>query len=314
MTKNDKNLSTQNTDNTKDLKEKPTGDVSKNDEQETVLTDEAKPSENDSNEPAEKQEKKVAINVKNIRKIYRLGSEKVVALNKVNLKIMQGEICCIVGTSGSGKSTLLNQLAGLEKPTKGAVYIYNKNISKMSENTLAKLRQKFIGFIFQSYNLLPMLTALENVGMPLMFKGVPKFIRNKKARKMLKAVGLGKRYKHKPTQMSGGQQQRVGIARAFVANPKIVFADEPTGNLDTKTTMEVMELMVKMCKKFNQTLIIVTHDRELSLFADRVVTLIDGNIVSDIINHDVVTTAEEAMKIMEEEMKQTIKKSESSVS
>ncbi|MEG1994232.1 MAG: ABC transporter ATP-binding protein [Oscillospiraceae bacterium] len=246
--------------------------------------------------------------VKNLRKIYRLGSEKVVALNTINLKIMQGEICCIVGTSGSGKSTLLNQLAGLEKPTKGAVYVYNKNVSKMSENTLAKLRQKYIGFIFQSYNLLPMLTALENVGMPLMFKGVPKYIRDKKSKKMLQDVGLGKRYNHKPTQMSGGQQQRVGIARAFVANPKIVFADEPTGNLDTKTTMEVMELMVKMCKDFDHTLIIVTHDRELSLFADRVVTLIDGNIVSDVVNKNVVTTAEEAMKIMEDEMRETLKK------
>ena len=259
-------------------------------------------------EASGKKDKKAAIVVKDLRKIYRLGSEKVVALNTINLKIMQGEICCIVGTSGSGKSTLLNQLAGLEKPTKGAVYIYNKNVSKMSENTLAKLRQKYIGFIFQSYNLLPMLTALENVGMPLMFKGVSKYIRNQKAKKMLKAVGLGKRYKHKPTQMSGGQQQRVGIARAFVANPKIVFADEPTGNLDTKTTMEVMELMVKMCKEFNQTLIIVTHDKELSLFADRVVTLIDGNIVSDIVNENVVTTAKEAMAIMEEEMKASIKK------
>lgn len=259
-------------------------------------------------EASGKKDKKAAIIVKDLRKIYRLGSEKVVALNTINLKIMQGEICCIVGTSGSGKSTLLNQLAGLEKPTKGAVYIYNKNVSKMSENTLAKLRQKYIGFIFQSYNLLPMLTALENVGMPLMFKGVSKYIRNQKAKKMLKAVGLGKRYKHKPTQMSGGQQQRVGIARAFVANPKIVFADEPTGNLDTKTTMEVMELMVKMCKEFNQTLIIVTHDKELSLFADRVVTLIDGNIVSDIVNENVVTTAKEAMAIMEEEMKASIKK------
>lgn len=310
MTQNDKDLNEQELNVSENNAEQSTENsidenIKVDSENDTINKDEIK---EDNKEASNKKDKKIAILVKDLRKIYRLGSEKVVALNTINLKIMQGEICCIVGTSGSGKSTLLNQLAGLEKPTKGAVYIYNKNVSKMSENTLAKLRQKYIGFIFQSYNLLPMLTALENVGMPLMFKGVSKFIRNKKAKKMLKAVGLGKRYNHKPTQMSGGQQQRVGIARAFVANPKIVFADEPTGNLDTKTTMEVMELMVKMCKEFNQTLIIVTHDKELSLFADRVVTLIDGDIVSDIVNENVVTTAKEAMAIMEEEMKASLKK------
>lgn len=245
---------------------------------------------------------KPVVLVKDLRKVYRLGSEKVVALNKINLKIMNGEIVCIIGTSGSGKSTLLNQLAGLEKPTKGSVYIYGKNVSKMSENTLAKLRQKYIGFVFQSYNLLPMMTAIENVAMPLMFKGISKSVREKQAKKMLKAVGLGSRYKHKPTQMSGGQQQRVGIARAFASNSKIVFADEPTGNLDTKTTMEVMELMVSLSKKNNRTLIIVTHDKELSLFADRIITLIDGNIISDVYNENVVTTAEEAMEIMKKEL------------
>lgn len=225
-----------------------------------------------------------SITVKNLRKVYVIGGEKVVALNKINLTIPRGEICCIFGTSGSGKSTLLNQLAGLEKPTKGEVYIDGVNISKLKENQLAAFRQKNIGFIFQSYNLLPTLTAAENVAMPLMFKGVPKAIRMKKAYQMLRQVGLKGREDHKPNQMSGGQQQRVGIARAFVAKPKIVFADEPTGNLDTKTTLEIMEMMVKICRKNNQSMILVSHDDELAQYADRIVTLIDGAIVNDVYN------------------------------
>ncbi len=222
------------------------------------------------------------ITIKNLRKVYKLGREKVVALNDINLEIGRGEICCILGTSGSGKSTLLNQLAGLEKPTKGAVYIGKHNISKFSEVRLARFRQKHIGFIFQSYNLLPAMTALENVSMPMMFRGVDKYKREKEAAFMLKQVGLGSRLHHRPSQMSGGQQQRVGIARAFVAKPTIVFADEPTGNLDTKTTVEVMEMLVRMSRENNQTFILVTHDRELAQYADRIVTLIDGNIVSDV--------------------------------
>lgn len=236
---------------------------------------------------------KPAISIKNLRKVYRLGHEKVIALGNINFDIMPGEICCILGTSGSGKSTLLNQLAGLEKPTKGCVEISGHNISKFSENKLARFRQKYIGFVFQSYNLLPSLSAMENVSMPLMFRGQSKRGRNKKAKKMLKNVGLGKRYKHRPTQMSGGQQQRVGIARAFVAKPKIVFADEPTGNLDTKTTIEIMELMVNMCRKNGMTMVLVTHDRELALFADRIITLIDGVITSDVKNASIARTPEE---------------------
>lgn len=225
-----------------------------------------------------------AITVKNLRKVYRLGKEKVVALDSINLEIPKGQICCILGTSGSGKSTFLNQLAGLEKPTKGAVYINGTNVSKLNERQLAKFRQEHLGFIFQSYNLLPALTALENVAMPLMFKGVSRRKRDQRAKKLLELVGLRSRIKHKPTQMSGGQQQRVGIARAFVSNPGIIFADEPTGNLDTKTTVEVMQLMVRLAHEHNQTLVLVTHDSELAEFADRIVTLIDGKIVSDRIN------------------------------
>ena len=235
-----------------------------------------------------------AINkIENLYKIYPVGKEKVVALGGINLEIPKGQICCILGTSGSGKSTLLNQLAGLEKPTKGRVLIGGVNVSALSEGQLAKFRQKNVGFIFQSYNLLQSYSALENVAMPLMFRGIGKGLRNRRAKVILKQVGLGKRMHHKPAQMSGGQQQRVGIARAFVAKPKIVFADEPTGNLDTKTTKEVMELMVRLCRKNNQTLVLVTHDRELALYADRIITLIDGKVVDDRENRSIAEISEE---------------------
>lgn len=207
-----------------------------------------------------------------------MGDEKIIALDNMDLTIEKGEVCCLLGTSGSGKSTLLNMMAGLEKPTKGQVIIKNKHVEKMNENQLAKFRQTNIGFVFQSYNLLPTLTALENVSLPLIFKRIPKNARDKKAKEMLEAVGLGERLSHKPSQMSGGQQQRVSIARAFVSNPEIVFADEPTGNLDTKTTLEIMDLMTSMAKEHHQTLIIVTHDTEISVYADKIVHIRDGNI------------------------------------
>lgn len=227
------------------------------------------------------------IEVTGLRKVYRLGQEKVYALKNINLRIEKGEICCILGTSGSGKSTLLNMLAGLEKPTRGDIIINGVNIAKLSERRLAKFRQENTGFIFQSYNLLPQLSSLENVGMPLMFKGWSRRKRDKEAKKMLEAVGLKSRMRHRPNQMSGGQQQRVGIARAFVAKPHVVFADEPTGNLDTKTTTDVMELMVRMCREHNLTLILVTHDLDIAKYADRIVHLIDGDIHSDELNQAV---------------------------
>lgn len=232
-------------------------------------------------------EQKPIISVRGLRKVYQVGDEKVVALGNINLEILQGQIVCIVGTSGSGKSTLLNQLAGLEKPTRGAVYIGKTNISKLNENQLAIFRQHFLGFVFQSYNLLPTMTALENVALPMIFKGIGRRKRNKAALKMLAAVGLKKRAYHKPTQMSGGQQQRVGIARAFVSHPKVVFADEPTGNLDTHTTIDVMKMMVRFARRYDQTLIIVTHDAEIADYADRVITLIDGEIRSDLIHEPI---------------------------
>ncbi|MEG1972936.1 MAG: ABC transporter ATP-binding protein, partial [Oscillospiraceae bacterium] len=185
---------------------------------------------------------------------------------------------------GSGKSTLLNQLAGLEKPTMGKVYIGQTNISLLTEDQLAGFRQKNIGFVFQSYNLLPSMSAIENVAMPMLFRGTPKELREKEAITMLKKVGLGSRMRHKPSEMSGGQQQRVGIARAFVAHPKIVFADEPTGNLDSRTTIEVMRLLVSMSHQYGITFVLVTHDNELASYADRIITIKDGALVSDRIN------------------------------
>ena len=232
-------------------------------------------------EKEDKTKARAMICVRNLRKEYRLEDDTVVALKRINLDIMQGEICCIFGTSGSGKSTLLNQLAGLEKPTFGDVYIRGTAITQLSENELAAFRRRHIGFVFQSYNLLPFMTAAENVAMPLMFRGEPKKLRMKKAAAMLKRVGLGNRMRHYPRQMSGGQQQRVGIARAFVTQPDVVFADEPTGNLDSKTTIEVMDMIKAFARKFNQTIVLVTHDSELAQYADRIVTLVDGRIVSD---------------------------------
>lgn len=214
----------------------------------------------------------------NVRKVYRMGDEKIVALNNISFSIAKGEFCCLLGTSGSGKSTLLNLMAGLEKPTKGSIKIKNFQLEKMNEKQLAKFRQQNVGFVFQSYNLLPTLTALENVSLPLTFKKIPKHIRDKKAKEMLEAVGLKDRMKHKPNQMSGGQQQRVSIARAFIGNPEIVFADEPTGNLDTKTTKEVMDLITSMARKNNQTLVIVTHDMDIAQYADKIIHITDGDI------------------------------------
>ena len=224
---------------------------------------------------------KPIIYVKNVRKVYRMGDEEVVALKRINLRIYKGEVCCIFGTSGSGKSTLLNQLAGMEKPTKGQVFIRGKNISDMNEEELAAFRQEHMSFIFQSYNLLPSMTAVENVAMPLMFKGMDRKRREAMAEEMLKRVGLSHRLHHYPSQMSGGQQQRAGIARGFVSRPEVVFADEPTGNLDTKTTAEIMDMVMGFARRFNQTIILVTHDPGMSRYADRIVTLVDGIITGD---------------------------------
>ena len=224
------------------------------------------------------------IKIRNLKRIYKMGTEKVYALNGVDLDIYQGEILCLLGTSGSGKSTLLNMIAGLDRPTEGTIQIGNVNFTSLSEAQITHFRQLYVGFVFQSYNLIPTLSALDNVALGLIFKGVPKKERDKHSMEILEKVGLGERIHHKPSEMSGGQQQRVSIARAFVDKPRIVFADEPTGNLDTKTSFEVMNLMCQMARDYNQTLIIVTHDVDTSIYADRIVELRDGKIVREELN------------------------------
>lgn len=227
----------------------------------------------------------LAIQVKELYKVYRMGDTKVYALNGVDFTIRRGEFCAITGPSGSGKSTLLNMLAGLEHPSKGEIVIAGKHIEKLSEKQLVTFRRERVGFIFQSYNLISTMDAVENVALPLSFRGMGKADRTKRAKEYLKLVGLEKFMTHMPNQMSGGQQQRVGIARALAVNPQIIFADEPTGNLDSKTTMEVLRLMQKIVREQNQTLVMVTHDNNLATYADRIFKIIDGKIVSIEENH-----------------------------
>ena len=222
------------------------------------------------------------IRIRNLYRVYHMGEEKVYALRGVNLDIQREEILCLLGTSGSGKSTLLNMMAGLDRPSKGEIIINDKiHMEKLSEEKLTKFRQLNVGFVFQSYNLIPTLTATENVSLGLIFKGVKKKEREEKARAILERVGLGNRLDHKPSEMSGGQQQRVSIARAFVDAPPILFADEPTGNLDTNTSVEIMDMMCDLAREHKQTLIIVTHDLETAVYANRIVELRDGKIVRD---------------------------------
>ena len=219
------------------------------------------------------------IRVKGLYKVYRVGETKVYALNGVDFEVERGQFVAIVGASGSGKSTLLNMLAGLEKPTKGQIEVAGRHIEKLTERQLVAFRREKVGFIFQSYNLLNTMNAVENVALPLAFRGIPKKQRLTIARKYLKLVGVDKQEKHMPNQMSGGQEQRVGIARALVVKPQIIFADEPTGNLDSKTTMEVLKLMQQIVREQNQTLVMVTHDDHLASFADRRIRIMDGKIV-----------------------------------
>ena len=225
------------------------------------------------------EERKPVIQVRNLHKVYSIGKNKVHALNGVSLDIYEGEFCAIVGTSGSGKSTMLNMLAGLEKPTKGQVVIGGEHIETMNENQLVKCRRDHVGLICQSFNLLQTMTAQENVALPLVFRGEEKKDRLKKAGDLLDLVGLPDHKKHKPNEMSGGQLQRVAVATAMVVAPDIIFADEPTGNLDSNTSRDIMNMMQKVVREQKKTLVMVTHDNHLARFADRIFHIIEGKIV-----------------------------------
>lgn len=232
------------------------------------------------------------IETRDVTKVYSVGSVDINALRGVDLTISAGEICCIVGRSGSGKSTLLNVLAGLEHVTSGEIVIAGKRLDKMTQGELIVFRQKHVGFVFQSFNLMPYYTALENVAFPLTFKGVPRAKRERAAKQTLTELGLETHLKHKPSQMSGGQQQRVGIARALVGNPDIVFADEPTGNLDSATSDEVMKSICSVMRERKKTLVMVTHDSNMAAYADRIIHLLDGKVTEITINDHSKATME----------------------
>lgn len=224
------------------------------------------------------------IDVRNVKKVYHVGTVDVHALRGVDLQIAAGDICSIIGRSGSGKSTLLHVLAGLEQVTSGEIVIAGKHLERMTQGELILFRQKRVGFIFQSFNLMPYYTALENVALPLSFAGVPEAARLKRAKHMLDIVGLKTHMKHKPSEMSGGQQQRVGIARALVTDPQIVFADEPTGNLDSSTSDEVIRVIIDILREQGKTLVMVTHDQHIAEYGDKIIHLLDGRITDISIN------------------------------
>lgn len=223
--------------------------------------------------------KNAIIKLDDVWKTYRMGNVKVNALRGLDLAIKEGEFVAIMGPSGSGKSTAVNMVGALDMPTKGKIYLENRDISKLSESDLAQIRGKKIGFIFQQFNLINTLSALENVALPMVFQGVSKEERIKRAKNILEMVGLGDRINHKPTELSGGQQQRVAIARALANNPEVVLADEPTGNLDSKTGETVISFLTNLNKKDKKTIILVTHDMNIAKHANRIEFLKDGTIV-----------------------------------
>lgn len=218
------------------------------------------------------------ISTHELKKYYTVGENTVKALDGVNIAVNKGEFICIAGRSGSGKSTLLNMLAGLELPTSGTVQVAGKRLESMNEKARIRFRRDDIGFVFQSYNLMPQYTALENVALPLAIRGAPLKLRNEMAEAMLVRVGLKEHIHHKPGELSGGQQQRVGIARAVITRPPIVLADEPTGNLDTGTSGETMELLTGLFRERGTTFILVSHDPEMRKYTDRTITFSDGRI------------------------------------
>ncbi len=220
------------------------------------------------------------IQITNVTKHYRMGTTLVKALNGLSLDIYKNEYVALMGPSGSGKSTLMNILGCLDTPTSGTYWLNGQEVANMSDNELAEVRNKEIGFVFQTFNLLPRLTALGNVAIPLIYGGVGKKEREQRATNMLEAVGLGERNHHRPNELSGGQRQRVAIARALINRPSIILADEPTGNLDSKTSIEIMEMLNKIHRDGN-TVIMVTHEEEMALYAHRIIRLKDGVVERD---------------------------------
>ena len=220
----------------------------------------------------------VVVRAVGLARRFKMGNAFVDALRGVDLSVERGEFVALVGPSGSGKSTVLNLIGGLDRPTGGEVWIDGVELGATDERTLTRHRREHVGFVFQTFNLLPRLTAVENVALPLMFSGVPRRERLDRARTLLESVGLGQRLTHRPGQLSGGEQQRVAIARALVGHPALLLADEPTGNLDTTTGAEIMALLKDLNQETELTLLVVTHDPEVASFADRVVTLRDGRV------------------------------------
>ncbi len=231
------------------------------------------------------------IRLEAISRHYKVGTEIVKALDEITLNIRRNEYVALMGPSGSGKSTLMNLLGCLDTPTAGSYFLNGKDVSRMNDNELADIRNKEIGFIFQTFNLLPRSTALENVMLPLVYSGIGKQQRLEIAEKVLADVQLTDRTKHRPNELSGGQRQRVAIARALVNNPSIILADEPTGNLDSKTSVEIMGLLETIHQAGN-TIIVVTHEEDIALYAHRIVRLRDGRVESDELNQNIITVAQ----------------------
>ncbi len=238
-------------------------------------------------------ERSFAVEVKDVHKIYHLRGEDIHALRGINLEVPRGEYLSIMGPSGSGKTTLFNMIGGIDSPTKGHVYIDGMDLSKVRPNQMAWLRCRKVGYIFQTFNLIPVLTAKENVALPMIFLGVPKQEREKKAVELLELVGLGDRINHRPTELSGGQQQRVAIARALANDPTIILADEPTGNLDLNTGFAIVQLLYRLKVERGTTIICATHDLKMIDISDRVVFLRDGEIENIERRRGLVLTAEE---------------------
>lgn len=228
------------------------------------------------------------ISLKSIKKTYKIGDEIIEALKDISLNIFKNEYVALMGPSGSGKSTLMNMLGCLDSPSSGEYILNNLSVAIMSDNDLAQVRNKEIGFVFQTFNLLPRASTLDNVALPLVYAGFSKINREKRANDVLESVGLSNRVNHKPNELSGGQRQRVAIARALVNNPAIILADEPTGNLDSKTSVEIMGLFEEIHKKGN-TIILVTHEENIAMHAHRIIRLKDGLVESDTKNDNITT-------------------------